>query len=163
MLSRFLSACRFLLVVPIIGCVLLTAGVVLMGFRRIVTDGIALVQSGDLSAKAAKAMSMTVIETIDLFLIGTVSYITAVGLYKLFINNTEIRFFKRLRIESLNDLENKIIGVLIAALGIAFLGHAAADEASELLSYGGGIALVIAALSFYIRQSSKGADPANES
>ena len=163
MLGRFLSACRFLLVVPIVGCVLLTAGVVLMGFGRIVTDGIALVQSGDLSAKAAKTMSLTVIETIDLFLIGTVSYITAVGLYKLFINNTEIRFFKRLRIESLNDLENKIIGVLIAALGIAFLGHAAADEASELLSYGGGIALVIAALAFYIRQSSRGADPADES
>ncbi len=159
MLSRFPSVCRFLLVVPIVGCVLLTAGVVVMGFGRIVTDGIALVQSGDLSAKAAKTMSLTVIETIDLFLIGTVSYITAVGLYKLFINNTEVRFFKRVRIESLNDLENKIIGVLIAALGIAFLGHAAADEASELLSYGGGIALVIAALAFYIRQSGKAIDP----
>jgi len=153
MLYRTLFASRFLIAVPVVGCVLLTIGIVVMGLGRIVTAGVGLLETGDFSADSAKTMSLAAIEIIDLFLMGTVTYITAVGLYKLFISNTEVRFFKRLRIETLNDLENKIIGVIVAALGVAFLGHAAADEARELLNYGGGIALVIAALSFYVRQT----------
>jgi hypothetical protein len=91
MFQRFLAACRFLLIIPVVGCVLLTLGVVLMGLARIVTNGTKVVQAGDYSAKAAKAMSLAVIEIIDLFLIGTVAYITAVGLYKLFIDSKGIR------------------------------------------------------------------------
>jgi len=158
MLHRFLAACRYLLVVPVIGCVLLTAGVVVMGIARMATDGVKLVQKGDASAKAAKLMSLSVIEIIDLFLIGTVSYITAIGLYKLFISDSEIQLPMRLKIESLNDLENKIIGVLVAALAVAFLGHAAGgDEPGELLNYGAGIAVVIAALAFFALTNTKAA------
>ena len=58
MVERFLGICRFLLVVPVVGCVLLTAGVVLMGIARVVTSGVQVVQAGDFSAKAAKMMSL---------------------------------------------------------------------------------------------------------
>ena len=156
MLHRFLAASRHLLIVPVIGCVLMTLAAVLMGFVRIVTGGVAIVEAGDYSAKAAKAMSLTVIEIIDLFLIATVSYIAAVGLYKLFISSTEIQLPIRLRIGNLKDLEDKIIGVIVAALAVAFLGHAAGgDEASALLNYGGGIALVIVSLAFFMSQGGK--------
>ena len=159
MLHRFLAASRHLLIVPVIGCVLMTLGAVLMGFIRIVTAGVALVQAGDYSAKAAKAMSLAVIEIIDLFLIGTVSYITAVGLYKLFISDAEIEMPMRLKIRSLKDLEDKIIGVLVAALAVAFLGHAAGGEEKPeaLLNYGAGIAVVVAALAFFMWKGDKGA------
>ncbi len=161
-MTRFLAACRFLLVVPVIGCVLLTAGVVIMGMGRIVTAGMQLVRAGDFSQKAAKTMSLAVIEIIDLFLIGTVAYITAVGLYKLFISNQKIEMPMRLKINSLKDLEDKIIGVLVAALAVAFLGQAAGtDEPEALLRYGGGIALVVAALAYFMRQD--GRDGAQDS
>ena len=49
-----------------------------------------------------------------------------------------------MKIRNLKDLEDKIIGIIVAALAVAFLGQAAgADEPSALLNYGGGIALVI--------------------
>ena len=157
MLLRFITACRFLIVVPVIGCVFLTTGVVLMGLGRIVTAGAEFVQAGDFSGKAAKAMSLAVIDIIDLFLIGTVSYITAVGLYKLFIGAAAIQLPMRLQIDSLKDLEDKIIGVIVAALVVAFLGQAAgSDEVSGLLTYGGGIALVIVALAYFMSQGAKG-------
>ena len=72
-MTRFLAACRFLLVIPVVGCVLLTAGVVIMGIGRIVTAGAELLRTGDFSAKASKTMSLAVIEIIDLFLVGTVA------------------------------------------------------------------------------------------
>jgi uncharacterized membrane protein YqhA len=162
MLIRFLTACRYLLAVPVIGCVLLTAGVVLMGVGRIATSGFALVQKGDFSAKAAKTMSLAVIEIIDLFLIGTVAYITAVGLYKLFIGDINIQLPMRLKIGSLKDLEDKIIGIIVAALAVAFLGHAAVDEATALLNYGGGIAVVIVSLAFFMNYGSKKSAPVDQ-
>jgi uncharacterized membrane protein YqhA len=155
-MRRFLAACRFLLVLPVIGCTLLTAGVVIMGMGRIGTASVALVRSGDFSPKAAKITALAVIEIIDLFLVGTVAYIAAVGLYKLFISGTEIELPMRLKIRNLKDLEDKIIGVIVAALAVAFLGRAAGvDEPEALLNYGGGIALVIVALAFFMRQNGK--------
>ena len=163
-MTRFLAACRFLLIFPVIGCVLLTAGIVLMGMGRIGTAAVQLVRAGDFSQKAAKTMSLAVIEIIDLFLIGTVAYIAAVGLYKLFISNQKIEMPMRLKINSLKDLEDKIIGVLVAALAVAFLGQAAGtDEPEALLRYGGGIALVVAALAYFMSQGGKDGAPNSES
>ncbi len=145
-------------VVLVIGTFVLTAGP-----ARAQKAEDELVQAGDFSARAAKTMSLAVIEIIDLFLIGTVAYITAVGLYKLFIGGMEIRMPMRLQIESLKDLEDKIIGVLVAALAVAFLGHAAGgDEARALLNYGGGIALVIGALAYFTSQGGKKIDAGNK-
>ena len=159
-MTRFLASCRFLLFIPVIGCVLLTAGVVLMGIGRILTAGVDFVRAGDLSAKAAKAMALSVIEIIDLFLVGTVAYITALGLYKLFIANVDIELPMRLKIETLKDLEDKIIGVIVAALAVAFLGQAAgADAPDKLLNYGAGIAVVVVALAFFMRHGDKSVKP----
>lgn len=161
-MTRFLAACRFLLVIPVVGCVLLTAGAVIMGIGRIVTAGAELLRTGDFSAKASKTMSLAVIEIIDLFLVGTVAYIAAVGLYKLFISNADVELPMRLKIENLKDLEDKIIGVIVAALAVAFLGQAAGSPGSDaLLSYGGGIALVIAALALFVRYAGSTKGPAD--
>ncbi len=152
-------ACRYILVIPVVGCILLTIGVVIMGAGRIVTSAVNLVQLGDFSAKAAKTMSLAVIEIIDLFLIGTVAYITALGLYRLFVSTTDVELPMRLKIDSLKDLEDKIIGVIVAALAVAFLGHAAGgDEPTALLRYGGGIAVMIAALAFFMRYTGKNSE-----
>ena len=154
-MQQILFAARYLLYLPVIGCVLMTAGVVVIGLGRIFTSVNRLIEYGLFTPKASKIISIAVIEIIDLFLVGTVSYITAIGLYKLFINKTNIELPMRLTINNLNDLENKIIGVIIAALSVAFLGQAAGGENPEqLLKYGGGIAVVIAALAYFLAGNS---------
>jgi uncharacterized membrane protein YqhA len=87
-----------------------------------------------------------------------VAYIAAVGIYKLFIGDRDLELPFRLKIDTLQDLKDKIIGVIVAALAVVFLGEAAdgAAEATALLSYGGGIALVVAALALFSRQDNKG-------
>jgi uncharacterized membrane protein YqhA len=146
-----------MLILPVIGCVLLTAYVVIMGSVRIVVSGAEWLSKGDFTAKASKTLALQVIEVIDLFLVGTVAYITAIGIYKLFISDSDIKLPIRITINTLSDLENKIIGVIVAALAVAFLGRAAAEiEPTKLLNYGGGIAVVIAALAFFIKVTSGG-------
>jgi hypothetical protein len=67
----------------------------------------------------------------------------------------------RLQIASLKELEDKII---VVALAVAFLGQAAgSDEPRALLNYGGGIAVMIAALAFFMSQGGKKVDPGDKS
>jgi len=74
----------------------------------------------------------------------------------LFISNEEIQLPMKLKINTLTDLEDKIIGVIIAALAVGFLGRSASGVHSEsLLQYGGGIALMIVALTFFMRNNTK--------
>ena len=160
-MEKFLSWSRLLLIIPVIGCVVLTLGSVIMGMGRIITDGIALVEKAKFSPKAAKMMTVSIVEIIDLFLFGTVAYIAAVGLYKLFVAGGEIKIPVKLKINNLADLERKIIGVIVAALAVAFLGQVAEDPERNpqlLLYYGGGIALVIAALGTFILLNSKSSE-----
>jgi uncharacterized membrane protein YqhA len=155
-MRTFLARCRYLLIGPVIGCILLAAGIVILGIGRVFSAGWWLISEGDFSKETAKIASLAAIEIIDLFLIATVSYIAAVGIYKLFIGKQSVKLPMRLSINSLKDLEDKIIGIIVAALAVAFLGQAATSKAPEaLLNYGGGIALVIVALAFFIRQPDK--------
>jgi uncharacterized membrane protein YqhA len=150
-MKNLLRSSRYLLIIPVIGSLLLTLGIVVMGIGRIVDSTIGIILKGNFSAKAAKLMSTAVIETIDLFLVGTVAYITAIGLYKLFISKEEIKLPIQLNIKTLKNLEDKIIGVIVAALAVAFLGAVAnSDDKSGILYYGGGIAIVIVALAVFM-------------
>ena len=80
------------------------------------------------------------------------------------IDSKGIQLPMRLQINNLKDLEDKIIGVLVAALAVAFLGHAAGgDEPTALLRYGGGIALVVAALGYFVSQGGKKSGSSDQS
>ncbi len=156
MVRKLLVLSRYLLMIPVIGSLLLTIGVVFMGAAVIVERAWYLIQNGEISIKATKVMSMTVIQTIDFFLVGALAYITAVGLYNLFITSSDEQLLRRIKIEKLTDLEEKIIGVVVAALAVAFLGQV--SDASNMQDvYHGGIAtaLVIVALCLFNYLSGK--------
>ncbi len=89
-----------------------------------------------------------VVEFVHTFLVGTVLYITAVGLYQLFIQ--EIKFPKWLKIDSTEELETNLIGVTVVVLAVNFMGTVFLRETENLLQYGAGIALPIAALGLFI-------------
>jgi uncharacterized membrane protein YqhA len=156
-MDKILNALRHLIILPVIGSVILAIGAAIMGIGRIYTGMIYRFSVFDFSAKTAKAVSIAIIEIIDLFLVATVSYIAAVGLYKLFINK-DFKLPGLMKIASLNDLESKIIGVIAAALAVAFLGEAAAASGAgvgeEVFYYGGGIAFVISALALFVKLNS---------
>ena len=157
MLSKLLDIRRFLLVLPVIGSLLLTVSVVVTGLGMLLIEEWNLVQQGEFSARTAKQLTVTVIQTIDMFLLGAISYIVAAGIYKLFISQEELQLLRRIKIEKLEDLEKKIIGVVAVALAVSFLGKAegAADTLS-LLQGAAAVALVIVALCLFLRFSAAG-------
>lgn len=154
-LTQVLAACRFLLLIAVIGCLIVATIVLLFGAALVVKTTVELFRDMEFSVATGKSLALTAIEVIDLFLIATVAYITAAGLYTLFISR-EVPMSLRLGIESLDDLKEKVIGVLVVALGVLFLGDAVNwDEGQDLLYFGGAVAVVIVALGYFIRHRDK--------
>ena len=153
-MSRVLAATRYLIVLPILG-LLFAAGLffvlggiglvgqlieVLIGFLSGVTHTGGEVDKG--------VVIFEVVEFVHLFLVGTVLYITAVGLYQLFIQ--ELKFPRWLKIDSTEELETNLIGVTVVVLAVNFMGAVFVGDKELLLQYGAGIALPIAALGLFV-------------
>ena len=110
---------------------------------------------GEFTSKVAKALLLSFIEITDIFLLATVLYIVALGLYELFIDH-QVPVPNWLEIRTLDDLKDKLIGVIIVVIGVGFLGQFTTwNGETNLLISGGGAALVIAALTFFLGQKSK--------
>ena len=85
------------------------------------------------------------LEIIDIFLLGTVVVILAVGLIELFV--TRLRLPAWLVITNLGDLKGKFIDVLQLVAAIKFLEIAVTDkDALDVLWYGIAVTLIIGVL-----------------
>ncbi|UCD61360.1 MAG: hypothetical protein JSV59_01915, partial [Flavobacteriaceae bacterium] len=58
------------------------------------------------------------------------------------------------QINNLNELESKIIGVIVAALAVSFLGQAAEDNPKDILNIGIGIGAVVVSLAVFVTLTS---------
>jgi len=65
--------------------------------------------------------AIALIEIMDIFLIATVLFIFAMGMYELFVEN--IKLPEWLIINNLHDLKAKLSSVIILVMGITFLKH----------------------------------------
>ncbi|KAB8141470.1 YqhA family protein [Chloroflexia bacterium SDU3-3] len=155
MVGRVVGASRYLLIVAVI-C-LFAAALALLIFGAYETYHLlsALLTSAIASGEAKKLI-LACIELADLFLLATVLYITAAGLYELFIDDKLPLLPSWLVIHDLDDLKSKLIGVVVVVLGVLFLGQVVSwDGSRDLLGYGAAIALMIGALTYFLAQNHK--------
>ena len=90
------------------------------------------------------------IEIVDLFLLATVMEVVSLGLYQLYFRQ-DLKLPKWLKIETLDDLKSKLVGVTITVLAVYFLGRAVVWEGGpDVLYLGGGVAVVILALTYFL-------------
>ena len=153
-MSRILGGTRYLVVIPVIGLAIAASVFFIFG-------GIGLIRLLiDLSITAISNLTQEthgtdrglvifeVVEFVHLFLVGTVLYITAIGLYQLFVH--EIKFPNWLKIDSTEELETNLIGVTVVVLAVNFMGTVFVGGQENLLEFGAGIALPIAALGIFL-------------
>jgi uncharacterized membrane protein YqhA len=98
----------------------------------------------------AKHLAVECIEMIDLFLLGTVLYITSLGLYTLFIDNLPLPPW--LNIHSLDDLKEKLVGVIVVLLAVTFLGNVVTwDGSTSIWTLGISVGVVLFALGLFLK------------
>lgn len=161
MVQRLLARSRYLIIIAVVGSFLAALTLIVYGGIEAVVLVVETVTTGTVSSKGAKALALAFIELVDLFLLGTVFYIIAMGLYELFISDTIPLLPSWLEIHDLDDLKDKLASVVVVVMGVLFLGQVVTwDGQRDLLGYGVAIALVIAALTYFLSQKPKKDKPA---
>ena len=79
-MANILGASRFLIILAVIGALIAATTMIVFGLLETINLVQKTIVSGEVSRKVAKALSLEFIEIIDLFLLGTVFYIVAIGL-----------------------------------------------------------------------------------
>jgi uncharacterized membrane protein YqhA len=94
------------------------------------------------------ALSVRFLEIVSVMLKAVFFYLIGVGLYSLFIAPLNVTV--ALGVETLNDLETKIISVIIVIMAVRFLEHFIEGEGNlDLLHRAAALGLVTAALVFF--------------
>lgn len=90
------------------------------------------------------------IEIVDLFLLATVVQVVSLGLYQLYFHQ-DLKLPRWIKIETLDDLKSKLVGVTITVLAVYFLGRALVwVDGPEITYLGIAVAFVIAALTYFL-------------
>jgi uncharacterized membrane protein YqhA len=149
-LRPLLNASRYLVLAAVLGSLVAALALFVYGVAETVAVVVDTVAKAEVSSKGAKALALAFIEIVDLFLLGTVFLMIALGLYELFIEEN-LALPQWLSISSFDDLKNKLVGVVIVVLAVLFLGAVVSwDGSRDLLGFGAGVALVIAALTYFL-------------
>lgn len=88
---------------------------------------------------------MEFLEIVSVMLKAVVFYLIGVGLYSLF--TSPLNLTVSLGVETLNDLESKVISVVVVIMSVTFLEHFIRwEDPLQTLQFGGALALVVLAL-----------------
>lgn len=152
---KILASSRYLIIIAVIGA--FVAGTVLLIYD--VYDTIQLVALLDDSFKnpaGGKLLMIEAIQLIDLYLVAVVMYLISLGLFELFIDN-RLDLPDWLEIHDIDDLKEILISVIIAVLAVYFLSVVLSWDKGDtsILYLGGGIAVMIFALTYFISQKVK--------
>ncbi len=150
MLTRMLAKSHFLILLPVFGA--LVGAVVIFVYDIITTFVLAfqVFSVGAYNEEGVKDVAVGFIKLLDLFLLGTVLYIVALGLYELFID-PHIPMPPWLHIASIDTLKDKLLSVVAVLLVVSFLGVAIEwKDGTDILFYGGAIGIVVASIAFLL-------------
>ena len=154
MLHRVLARSRYLMLIAVLGSFAASVTLLIYGaLETLITIGQTL--TAPVSSANSKQLILSCIEVVDLFLLATVFYITALGLYELFIDE-RIKVPDWLEIHTIDDLKTKLTSVIVVVLSVLFLSEVVKwNGGTNILPLGAGIALVIAALTYFLSSQVK--------
>jgi uncharacterized membrane protein YqhA len=148
MLRRIIMWSRYLVLIAILGSFLAAAVVLVyggLGVLGIIGDAFA---HSVFTEAESKHLAVECIDLIDLFFLGIVLYIVALGLYELFIDE-HLPTPAWLFIPNLEDLKGRLLGVIIVLLAVTFLANVVEwNGGTAILALGIAIGLIIFALGY---------------
>jgi uncharacterized membrane protein YqhA len=155
-MRRLLGGSRFIILLAVLGTFLAAAVLTVFGLVAVVAvavRSVAEIDGATLNHRAAEHFAVEFLSLIDIFLLCTVLYIISLGLYELFID-PHLPLPRWLLIEDLDDLKEKLGGVVIVLIAVNFLtNYVQSDGEIEILWLGlaGGAVIVAIAAAFAFR------------
>lgn len=149
MIRRLFASSRFFITLAVLGTLISSFGLLIYGLLTAARIILHTATEGVLSSAEAKALEVDLIELTDLFLLGTILYIVAIGLYRLFLDES-VPLPAWLKIGSLDELKDRLLGGIVVLLAVSFLADSVTEaSARDILAEGIGMAAVIVGLGVY--------------
>ena len=150
-MKKILGLTRYAVFVPAIASII---GALLL----MVQGSVEIVQVAVKAVTDPTNLKLTIVEVltaVDAILLGTVLLVIGYGLYELFIDS-EIEVPLWLRVEDLDDLKSKLIGVVVAIVAVVFVGvFVDSNRAGDVISYGVGAGALVLGLAVFAFASKK--------
>ncbi|MFZ9910427.1 MAG: YqhA family protein, partial [Candidatus Nanopelagicaceae bacterium] len=144
-MKKILGLTRYAVFVPAIASII---GALLL----MVQGSVEIVQVAIKAVTDPTNLKLTIVEVltaVDAILLGTVLLVIGYGLYELFIDS-EIEVPLWLRVEDLDDLKSKLIGVVVAIVAVVFVGvFVDSNRAGDVISYGVGAGALVLGLAVF--------------
>lgn len=160
--GRLIGRSRYVVLLAVVAVMLVSVSLFLLG-----TIGAAksIFNSwGELASRGEAGSTEQIVESlavIGVMLRAVVFYLIGVGLYSLFI--APLNLTTALGVESLADLETKVVSVVVVILAVSFLQHFVRwEQPVETMQFGLTMAAVIAALVLFQINSRRGKEFAKE-
>lgn len=150
-MSRLFDLSPSMIILAVVGSLLAAFALIIYGFLRVLAVIWELITDHDLTSNQEEHVSIQLIELIDVFLIGVILLIVALGLYQLFIDEKST-LPSWLKIRTLDELKHRVIGVICVVLGVNFLSNVSEwNGGKDILYLGAAIGIVLAALVLLLR------------
>ena len=147
-IGRVLGRSRYVVLIAVAAVILIALSLFLLGT---VEAGAAIYKAWEKMFNGnLQAADLTVefLEIVTVMMKAVVFYLIGVGLFSLFI--TPLNVTVALGVETLSDLEEKVINVVVVILSVTFLQHFIMwENPLDTLYYGGSLAVVVAALMLF--------------
>ena len=139
---------RFVVLVGVIAVLVISAALFLFGAGLAVWTVWNAMQQAMQGQPSSTDLTVQFLEIVSTMLKAVVFYLIGVGFYSLFI--APLNLPVALGVETLNDLESKVVSVVVVIMAITFLEHFIQwQQPLELLQFGVAFALVTFALVFF--------------
>ena len=154
-MRRILGLTRFAVIVPALASIL---GALLLMAQGSISMGV-VVFNAVVGSSTLKSSIVDVLTAVDAILLGTVLLVIGYGLYELFIDS-DIDVPQWLRVDDLDDLKSKLIGVVVAIVAVVFVGvFVDANRAEDVVSYGIGAGALVVGLAVFAWASRSDSKP----
>lgn len=152
--ARAIGRSRFVVVIAVIAVMFVALSLFILGaFLALysVWTATTTIAVGDMGSTE---LTVRFLEIVTVMFKAVVFYLIGVGLYSLFI--APLNLAVALGVETLNDLEAKIVSVVVVILGVRFLeAFIEWENSMDVLMRAGATALVVFALVFFQRYTHK--------
>jgi len=139
---------RYVVLIAVVAVLLVALSLFVLGAVMAATglwDTWRSVFAGRLAPADLADLTVRFLEIVSMMLKAVVFYLIGVGLYSLFIAPLNVTV--ALGVETLGDLESKVVSVVVVIMAVTFLEHFIKwERPAEVLRHAASLALVVAAL-----------------
>jgi uncharacterized membrane protein YqhA len=159
---KLYSVTRYIVGLAVVGIIVGSTVLMLLGVFGILFA--VYISLTEVSASVLEQLRIAMIEATDLFLVSTALFVIAAGLYQLFVNPNASRYLPPwLRVDELDALEDRMIGMVVAVSSVVFLTLLLEWHGQfDILAAGVGVGAVITAASLFKFASARGHESSND-